>query len=156
MRGGGLVRPTRREALALAGGGLAWALGGLRLEPAARVDAACGTLVDPDGDGLLARGRGRAAARPDRARRRRARRRPDREPRAATDPHVRDAQSPARVPFLDRLGPRLGGAFRPHETLTVQVLAAAVAAVNDWGEAQAVLVTGDLSTPRSATSSTGR
>jgi hypothetical protein len=61
-----------------------------------------------------------------------------------TDPHVRDAQSPARVPFLDRLGPRLGGAFRPHETLTAQVLAATVESINAWGEAEGVLVTGDL------------
>ena len=60
------------------------------------------------------------------------------------DVHVRDAQSPARVPFLDRLGPRLGSAFRPHELLTAQLLAAAVASVNDWGEADAVLVSGDL------------
>ena len=57
---------------------------------------------------------------------------------------MRDAQSPARVPSLDRLGPRLGSAFRPHEALTAQLLAATVASVNDWGEATAALVTGDL------------
>ena len=137
------MRPTRREALALAGGGLAWAL------------TACGsgpppgstlmrTLADPDGDGLLARGRG--APLRDRIELGGGGRAGARIASLAqlTDPHVRDAQSPARVPFLDRLGPRLGGAFRPHETLTVQVLASAVAAIDDWGEAQAVLVTGDL------------
>jgi 3',5'-cyclic AMP phosphodiesterase CpdA len=136
------MRATRREALALAAG-FAWALSGCgpRPRPASTREH---SLVDPDGDGLLARGPGvplmdrtelggggaAAAMVAGLAH--------------VTDPHVRDAQSPARVPFLDRLGPRLGGAFRPHETLTAQVLAATVASVNDWGEAQAVLVTGDL------------
>ena len=140
---GRVVRPTRREALALAGGGLAWALGACGSNPRPG-STRLRSLVDPDGDGLLKRGAamplhdrtdlgggGRAGARIASLAH-------------ATDPHVRDAQSPARVPFLDRLGPRLGGAFRPHETLTAQVLAAVIASVNDWGEAQAVLVTGDL------------
>jgi 3',5'-cyclic AMP phosphodiesterase CpdA len=134
---------TRREALALMGGALAWAV------------AACGSdrrpgstlvrsLVDPDGDGLLAGGpavplRDRTelggGGRPGRMLARLAQ---------VSDVHVRDAQSPARVPFLDRLGPRLGSAFRPEEALTAQLLAATVASVNGWGEADAVLVTGDL------------
>jgi 3',5'-cyclic AMP phosphodiesterase CpdA len=134
---------TRREALALLGGALAWTVSGCGSEPRPGSTLAR-SLVDPDGDGLLSDGpavplRDRTelggGGRPGRVLARLAQ---------VSDVHVRDAQSPARVPFLDRLGPRLGAAFRPHETLTAQVLAATVASVNDWGEAEAVLVTGDL------------
>jgi hypothetical protein len=101
------------------------------------------TLVDPDGDGLLETGP--AVALRDRT---------DLAPRARTgatlatlaqlsDLHVRDAQSPGRVAFLDRLGPRLGSAFRWHETLTAQIVTATVDAVNA-AHPDAVLVTGDL------------
>lgn len=100
-------------------------------------------LVDPDGDGLLQRGPGlplrdrtelSARAKPGSVLAVLAQ---------VSDLHVRDAQSPGRVAFLDRVGPRLGSAFRPHETLTVQTLAATVEAVNA-ARPQAVLVTGDL------------
>jgi 3',5'-cyclic AMP phosphodiesterase CpdA len=134
---------TRREALALLGGGLAWTLAGCGSDPRPGSTLAR-SLVDLDGDGLLAAGsavplRDRTelggGGRPERVLARLAQ---------VSDVHLRDAQSPGRVPFLDRLGPRLGSAFRPHEALTAQLLAATVASVNDWGEAGAVLLTGDL------------
>jgi 3',5'-cyclic AMP phosphodiesterase CpdA len=138
-------RATRRELLAAAGA-----------STLAAILASCGgagvatpgstlrsTLVDPDGDGLLRTGAGLPL-----------RDRTELAPTAAagdpiatlaqvSDLHVRDAQSPGRVAFLDRLGPRLGSAFRWHEALTVQVVAATVDAVNA-ARPDAVLVTGDL------------
>jgi hypothetical protein len=137
--------PTRRELLAAAGSATAAALlagcGGSR--SAAPGSTLRRTLVDPDGDGLLQRGSGLPLT--DRT---------DLAPRATpdhvlaavaqvSDLHVRDAQSPGRVAFLDRLGPSLGSAFRWHETLTTQVVAATVEAVNG-ARPQGVLVTGDL------------
>jgi len=137
-------RPTRRELLAAGGSAAAAALlagcGGGSPTPGSTLSR---TLVDPDGDGLLHRGPGLPLQ--DRT---------ELAPRAATgavlatvaqlsDLHVRDAQSPGRVAFLDRLGPRLGSAFRWHEALTAQTVAAAVEAVNAT-RPQAVLVTGDL------------
>jgi hypothetical protein len=60
-----------------------------------------------------------------------------------TDVHVLDASSPARVTFLDRLGPPFQSTFRPHETLTAQVLAGAVTAVRATAP-HAVIQGGDL------------
>ncbi|MDQ6607186.1 MAG: metallophosphoesterase, partial [Actinomycetota bacterium] len=99
--------------------------------------------VDPIGDGQLRVGPGEPLA--DRL---------ELGPRAApgavlatlahmTDSHVLDAASPARVPFLDRLGNPFESTFRPHETLTTQVLAGAVAAIGALAP-QLVIQGGDL------------
>jgi 3',5'-cyclic AMP phosphodiesterase CpdA len=101
------------------------------------------TWHDPDGDGFLSRGpgeplRGRTdlapAARPGRTLATLA---------ILTDAHVRDEESPARVPFLDRLGGEFSSTFRPQEALSAQVLDAAVRSVNT-ARPDAVLDLGDL------------
>ena len=101
------------------------------------------TLTDPDGDGFLERGPAMALT---------ERRdlggggRPGREIARfgqITDAHVRDEESPARVPFLDRFGGPFASTFRPQEALSTQVLTAAVRAVDDLAR-DAVFVTGDL------------
>jgi hypothetical protein len=98
------------------------------------------TLVDRDGDGFLERGPGEPLI--------------DRGDKAAlgptlatfgqlTDTHVRDEESPARVPFLDRLGPPFNSTFRPQEAFSAQTLDAAVRALNTQ-KPEAVFITGDL------------
>jgi hypothetical protein len=133
MDGGG-VAATRRRFLgvaAAAAGSLA--LGGCG-GPGARAPAPGGSTLrstwgDPPGDGqlrvlagepLLARHELGPAARPGAVLATLAH---------LTDAHVLDASSPARVTFLDRLGPPFQSTFRPQEALSLQVLAGAVAAV---------------------------
>ena len=140
-------RVTRRRALAELGlGGAALLLAGCGAAgrgPAADGSTLASVWDDPVHDGVLERGHGGALL--------------DRTELAArgplgadlariahvTDAHVLDAQSPARVTFLDRLGPPFTSTFRPQETLTAQVLAGAVAAVNAFTP-DAVVQGGDL------------
>lgn len=101
-------------------------------------DTRYATVGDPDGDGVLDRGPGEPLL--GRARTAGA---PLTTFAQLTDPHVRDVSSPARVPFLDRLGPPFTSTFRPQEALTLQVLDAAVETV-DALHPDAVVVTGDI------------
>ena len=129
--------PRGRRALALAAltaAAVALAApgcGATRGAPAAAAPSTLqATLVDPDGDGRLERGPGEplrdrtdlgGGGRPGAVLATFAQ---------LTDTHVRDEESPARVPFLDRMGGAFSSTFRPQEALSTQVLAAAVRAVN--------------------------
>jgi 3',5'-cyclic AMP phosphodiesterase CpdA len=125
-------------ALAVAGCGA-----GDPARPAADGSTLQSTWRDPDGDGFLSPAPGEPL-----------RDRVDLAPRAPagrtlaslaviTDAHVRDEESPARVPFLDRLGGSFTSTFRPQEALSAQVLDAAVRAV-DAARPHAVIEAGDL------------
>ena len=123
---------------------LALALGGCGNDGSASspptASTAQATLVDRDGDGFLERGAGEplvargGGGRPGRTLATFGQ---------LTDTHVRDEESPARVPFLDRLGPPFTSTFRPQEAFSTQVLDAAVRAL-DRAHPQAVVVTGDI------------
>ena len=142
-------RPPRRALASLAAALLAGAAltlaacgGGDDATPASTTSGSTltATLVDRDGDGFLETGSGERLV--------------DRGPAATpgrtlatfaqlTDTHVRDEESPARVPFLDRIGGAFTSTFRPQEAFSTQVLDAAVRAVNRE-KPQAVFVTGDI------------
>jgi 3',5'-cyclic AMP phosphodiesterase CpdA len=92
------------------------------------------TLVDREGDGTLERGPGEPL------------------PGGArvlgsvgmvTDAHLRDEESPARLPVLDRIGGDFESAFRPQEALMPHVLTAAVRSLNAL-RLDGVVVSGDL------------
>jgi 3',5'-cyclic AMP phosphodiesterase CpdA len=138
------VTPARTLTLVVLVWGIAGCGGAPASAPPAPGSTLRATLVDRDGDGFLERG----PAEPLRDRRDLGGRfgAPGRV--LATfaplsDTHVRDEESPARVPFLDRLGDPLNSTFRPQEALSAQTLAAAVRAV-DRLHPRAVFVTGDI------------
>ncbi len=135
---------TRREALVLGGAALlAAGCGSARSTAAGSGSTLASTWSDPGGTGTLAPGPGEALVA-----------RTELGPVRATDgviatlahvtdAHVLDASSPARVPFLDRLGAPFESTFRPQETLTGQVLAGAARAIRALGP-DAVIQGGDL------------
>ena len=146
-----LAALTRREAL---GGALAGAtavacgltLGGCgsaQLAPGSDGSTLHSTWVDPHGDGQLQIGPGEPLL--DRVELGRRERVVAELATIAhvTDAHVMDASSPARVPFLARLGPPVQSTFRPQEALTAQVLHGAVNAVHALGP-DVVIQGGDL------------
>ena len=136
---------TRREAIVLGAGALLTAACGSSASTGASSSGStiASTWTDPGGTGTLQRGPGEALI----ARTDIAPARPLEDVIATlahvTDPHVLDASSPARVPFLDRLGDPFESTFRPQETLTAQVLAGATRAVRAL-RADAVIQGGDL------------
>ncbi len=144
MTTAGQAAAMRRAAFAATLLVLALAAGGCSEDAAPRPGSTLdATLIDADRDGELDRGPAEPlVARDERGRPGRAQRT------LATlgvisDAHVRDEESPARAPFLDRLGSPLDSTFRPQEALSAQVLDAAVRALRSQ-RPDAVLVTGDL------------
>jgi 3',5'-cyclic AMP phosphodiesterase CpdA len=141
-------RVTRREALAAAGAGAGalWLAGcgaGGPATAAADGSTLHSTWGDRVGDGQLRAGPGE----PLRARTELGPVARDERVLATlahvTDAHVMDAASPARVPFLERLGPPFQSTFRPQETLTARVLAGTLRAVRTL-RPDAVIQGGDL------------
>src|SRR5271155_1984780 len=139
---------TRREALAeLTVGATALVLAGCGMSstsmPARDVSTLQSTYIDPRQDGVLQTGPGVSLI--DRT---------ELAPRATpatvrctvahlTDVHILDEQSPARVPFLRRLGAPFNSTFRPQEALTAHVLAGAVRSIDALAP-DAVIQGGDL------------
>jgi len=139
------ARALRRSAL-VALSGLCFALGGCgrsALAPASDGSTLRSTWRDPSGAGTLVVAQGE-----------RLRDRTDLAPAAPAehtlatfaelnDTHLVDAESPARVTFLNRLGSPFQSTFRPQETLDSRALDGTVRSINAL-KPQAVIEGGDL------------
>ncbi len=139
-----MSRITRREAIVLGAGALLSAGCGAGGPGAIRTGSTlASTWADPAGTGTLRPGPGEPLI----ARTELGPARPAARVVATlvhlTDAHVLDASSPARVPFLDRLGEPFESTFRPQEALTAHVLAGATRAIRAIGP-DAVIQGGDL------------
>ncbi len=136
---------TRREAIALGAGALLTAgCGSSRSNGAGATGSTlASTWADPRGTGRLAAGPGEALIARTELGPARAAEGVIATLAHVTDAHVLDASSPARVPFLDRLGAPFESTFRPQETLTAQVLSGAARAIHALGP-DAVIQGGDL------------
>ncbi|MBV9606373.1 MAG: metallophosphoesterase, partial [Solirubrobacterales bacterium] len=139
-----MTRITRREAIVLGAGALlAAGCGGGGAGATLTGSTEVSTWADPAGTGTLRPGPGEPLI----ARTELGPARPAERVIATlvhlTDAHVLDASSPARVPFLDRLGDPFESTFRPQETLTAQVLTGVCRAVRALGP-DAVIQGGDL------------
>jgi 3',5'-cyclic AMP phosphodiesterase CpdA len=135
---------TRREAIALGAGALLTAgCGSAGSTGAVSGSTLSSTWTDPHGTGTLSPGPGEALVARTELGPARAAEGVIATLAHVTDAHVLDASSPARVPFLDRLGAPFESTFRPQETLTAQVLADAARAIHALGPA-VVIQGGDL------------
>ena len=137
---------TRREALArmLAGAALiATGCGSESAHPARSGSTLSSTWRDPGGTGALSPGSGEPLLARTELGSARAATATLATLAHVTDAHVLDASSPARVTFLDRLGPPFQSTFRPQEATTAQVLAGAVRAIRAL-RPDAVIQGGDL------------
>jgi len=137
------VSLTRREAIVLGAGALLAAGCGSTRSAGLPGSTLASTWIDPGGTGTLARGPGEALIARTELGPARVSERVIATLAHVTDAHVLDASSPARVPFLARLGPPFESTFRPHETLTAQVLAGAARAIRTL-RPDAVIQGGDL------------
>jgi hypothetical protein len=139
------VSLTRREAIVLGAGALLTAGCGSAESSGAGATGSTlsSTWTDPRGTGALSLGPGEALVARTELGPARAAEGVIATLAHVTDAHVLDASSPARVPFLDRLGAPFESTFRPQETLTAQVLAGAARAIRALGP-DAVIQGGDL------------
>ncbi len=135
---------TRREAIILGAGALLTAgCGSARPAAGPTGSTLASTWIDPGGTGTLSPGPGEALIARTELGSTRAAEEVIATLAHVTDAHVLDASSPARVPFLDRLGAPFESTFRPQETLTAHVLAGATHAIRTLAP-DAVIQGGDL------------